>query len=758
MAIKYGFYNSINHDRVYNAEDFADIFNGVINDGVFMSIGDHFSVYPSSGMTVSVAPGRAWFNGTWTENDTNYLVDISEAEIIQTRIDVIALEIDKRNEARRNRIIVLKGQPAATPSKPSLTKTSGLYQYALAYITVKPNTYEITGADIEQAVGMSETPFVTAILQTANLDSLFQNWDTQFKEWFYDVQTQLSGDIATNLQQQINQLKLDKVSVSDKASAEDISAGTANKWVDANGLSFGLSGIKDDLSSAKWNVGDVKQSTKELAIPWMKCEGQALLRSSYPELYPVVKDKYGVTFKSNSIISYDFSANYNLHPGNNTAINSVFTNAEGNNIYFSGTWLGGNGVFKPGSTTVAGSTSVNLFVPHFCIGDTVYAVHTSSSGSSTSTTYYLYVTRGTANAYTATSSYNAGSFQRYSYIINDDAAYILYYNNNAFYILKITNNDVQVISVSNMNTLSTSQFNVILPGKTKFFIGNFANTNNRTNQSMGFIDVATSTYYSTKDSNFTSFLAKYKNMSGLSYNYNPLYASVGRGFTFFSPFMMNVANMSYNKVFKFYEDSSGNFGYKEYTYKGNGTFSSGSFMYWFSDENDDPVYIRHHTTIPYVPTQNNVDTNQGNLYFLYYGSTINGVLEDRSSFIIDSGPYYSYPPSEQTSSSSGGKTYIRQYYGYSVWAYNYIFPSITSHTTVIGIRKPIIPYILINCTTNQRYETSESGTTVYQRYYNDKTGSEKFMAFVPDVAYVSIPNSNHDNGIFEYIKVKGDTP
>lgn len=44
----YGFYNSNDKDRVYDAKDFSEIFNGIINDGVFMSVGDKFNVTPVS--------------------------------------------------------------------------------------------------------------------------------------------------------------------------------------------------------------------------------------------------------------------------------------------------------------------------------------------------------------------------------------------------------------------------------------------------------------------------------------------------------------------------------------------------------------------------------------------------------------------------------------------------------------------------------------------------------------------------------------
>ena len=47
MAVTYGFYNSLNKDRVYNAEQMSSIFNGIITDGVFASIGG--SLMPIAG-------------------------------------------------------------------------------------------------------------------------------------------------------------------------------------------------------------------------------------------------------------------------------------------------------------------------------------------------------------------------------------------------------------------------------------------------------------------------------------------------------------------------------------------------------------------------------------------------------------------------------------------------------------------------------------------------------------------------------------
>jgi len=64
LSVTYGFYNSVNGDRKYDAIQVSSIFDGIVKDGIFMSIGTSFRVKAASGMTVNVGVGRAWFNQT----------------------------------------------------------------------------------------------------------------------------------------------------------------------------------------------------------------------------------------------------------------------------------------------------------------------------------------------------------------------------------------------------------------------------------------------------------------------------------------------------------------------------------------------------------------------------------------------------------------------------------------------------------------------------------------------------------------------
>lgn len=183
MSVTYGFYNSLNHDRQYNAVQMSSIFDGIIKDGVYMSIGDHFNVTAADDMVVKVAPGRAWFNHTWTLNDSILLLPVEISEVVLDRIDALIIEVNSEQDVRANSIKIIKGTPSSKPVKPTLTRNATVNQYALAYITVKSGVTKITQSNIEYVVGQNDTPYVTGLIETIDISSMVQQWEQEWVEW-----------------------------------------------------------------------------------------------------------------------------------------------------------------------------------------------------------------------------------------------------------------------------------------------------------------------------------------------------------------------------------------------------------------------------------------------------------------------------------------------------------------------------------------------------------------------------------------------
>lgn len=179
-----GFFNSKDHDRRYDALQFGSIFDGIVRDGIFMSIGDCFRVTKDQGMMVLVGIGRAWFNHTWTLNDALLPIEIPQSEILLNRIDAIVIDVNNSPAVRNNTIHVVKGTPATNPVRPALIRSLTQNQYPLAYVYVGQRVTEIRQENITNMIGTSETPFVTGILETVNIDMLVAQWGDQWRSFF----------------------------------------------------------------------------------------------------------------------------------------------------------------------------------------------------------------------------------------------------------------------------------------------------------------------------------------------------------------------------------------------------------------------------------------------------------------------------------------------------------------------------------------------------------------------------------------------
>lgn len=193
MSVSSGFFNSLNGDRKYNAAQMSAIFDGLIIDGVFASIGTAFAVKAVGGLTVNVGIGKAWFDHTWTVNDSILPMTAPEAEVLLDRIDAVVLEVNGTESVRENTIKFVKGNPSSAPSRPTLTNEGNVHQYPLCYIYRKYGTAVINQADITPMIGTESTPFVTGILQTISLDELLGKWQDELDR-FTDARSQEVDD------------------------------------------------------------------------------------------------------------------------------------------------------------------------------------------------------------------------------------------------------------------------------------------------------------------------------------------------------------------------------------------------------------------------------------------------------------------------------------------------------------------------------------------------------------------------------------
>ena len=112
--IRYGFFNSESGDRVYNADDFSNFFNGVIGDGIFKKVGQAFETSISSDGKIIVGSGRAMVKNKWIENTANESLDPLTPEESTTRTDSVILRCDM--VSRLIELAIKKGSAASAPA------------------------------------------------------------------------------------------------------------------------------------------------------------------------------------------------------------------------------------------------------------------------------------------------------------------------------------------------------------------------------------------------------------------------------------------------------------------------------------------------------------------------------------------------------------------------------------------------------------------------------------------------------------------
>ena len=139
-------FNAIDHDRVYKAEDWAWYFATFIANGVFPKPSDGLQVIAYSGMEIKVNAGYAFINGYAYRNPASQTITLDTAEGAQNRVDRVVVRWDLPQ--RDIYLAVLKGTPSAKPTATAVTRTTEIWELALADIYVGKGVTAIRTANI----------------------------------------------------------------------------------------------------------------------------------------------------------------------------------------------------------------------------------------------------------------------------------------------------------------------------------------------------------------------------------------------------------------------------------------------------------------------------------------------------------------------------------------------------------------------------------------------------------------------------------
>lgn len=203
MAISFGFFNSLNGDRTYDADQMSEYFDGLISNGVYESVGGALQVkaVTGGGMNVQVMPGRGIINCKWINNNSALILEVTAAHAVLNRWTAVVMKLDVVN--RLMTITTKDGTPATTPIKPSMDNTASVVELCLAYIYVGAGVTSISQANITDMRGTSLCGYVTGLIDQVDTSELFLQWQTAFDNYYAEMTAAFDDWFAT-LTSQLN--------------------------------------------------------------------------------------------------------------------------------------------------------------------------------------------------------------------------------------------------------------------------------------------------------------------------------------------------------------------------------------------------------------------------------------------------------------------------------------------------------------------------------------------------------------------------
>ena len=194
MAITYGFFNAIKqedgtYDRVYNSDQISEMFEGLVTDGVYESVGEAMIVKATSGMTVQVGTGRiVMSDGKWLRNDARYNITLAGAHLTLNRWSAIVVQENKTD--RTITIMEKAGTPATNPTEPSATNTTAIEEKILAYVYVGKGVTEIGQMNITDVrADNTVCGWVTGVVKQVNTSELFLQYQDAYEKQLATMQT-----------------------------------------------------------------------------------------------------------------------------------------------------------------------------------------------------------------------------------------------------------------------------------------------------------------------------------------------------------------------------------------------------------------------------------------------------------------------------------------------------------------------------------------------------------------------------------------
>lgn len=187
MAINFYFFNSVEKDRLYNAEDISNYLKGIIGNGIMPYPADCLQVVAGTGMQVIVKSGIGFIDGHKLENTADYPLTVLAAEPLLNRIDRVVFYVDHTN--RKMGIKYKAGVADAVARPPELIRNQDMIEYCLAEVSVAKQATSIATSNItDTRLDSSLCGVVQGLIQQVDTGKLFEQQNALFNKFLEEKQ------------------------------------------------------------------------------------------------------------------------------------------------------------------------------------------------------------------------------------------------------------------------------------------------------------------------------------------------------------------------------------------------------------------------------------------------------------------------------------------------------------------------------------------------------------------------------------------
>ena len=245
---------TIDYDSAASSAQLRGLIKSMITNGVNMTDSTNLQVIANgTNNTLTVKAGYVIIEGAIKHFENDVTVTLPTADMNNSRIDTVVARLNLNESVRDIVIDVVSGTASATPTEPTLTRTSNYYEVGLANILVGVGVSAISQSEVTDTRLLNSRCGLATSIGKIDTETLFTQLTTDFNTWFDNIKGQLSEDAAGNLQLQINAIndELDTTLVEVEEKVNNITNNLITVTVTSNQEGLQVTFTKDDYNSTK---------------------------------------------------------------------------------------------------------------------------------------------------------------------------------------------------------------------------------------------------------------------------------------------------------------------------------------------------------------------------------------------------------------------------------------------------------------------------------------------------------------------------